>query len=299
MVPFLTAGAYAAMGTLDDQTGKLVSAFLDVLLVPMVYLGLRWQLRRLPATCLTAILVLLPLMPRYGGTGYADLPLAMFYAGSIYYVARWINQKQGKNLIFAILFSAFAAFTKNEGMVLALVNGVVILGFGLRSSRRRGWIGAAAFFAGLLAMDAAWLIWSLNLPHSHEDYGSKLLSSAVVTDLPKLKQIIPAMMVQTMDFQTWGLLWIMAGVMALLGWRALTRPYVLAVWILLGLHLMSYALVYSVTPWNLNELMPMTLDRLLWHAVPAVVFLAGWHWAAVGSGRQRFENIGASTWDRK
>ena len=36
MVPFLTAGASAAMGTVDDQTGKLVSPFLDVLLVPMV-----------------------------------------------------------------------------------------------------------------------------------------------------------------------------------------------------------------------------------------------------------------------
>ena len=46
MVPFLTAGAYAAMGTVDDQTGKMVSVFLDVLLVPMVYLGLRWKLRR-------------------------------------------------------------------------------------------------------------------------------------------------------------------------------------------------------------------------------------------------------------
>ncbi len=124
MVPFLTAGAYAAMGTVDDQTGKLVSAFLDVLLVPMVYLGLRWKLRRLPATCLTAMLVLLPMMLQYGGTGYADLPLAMFYAGSIFYVARWIEQLQTEDLILAILFSAFAAFTKNEGMVLALLNGV-------------------------------------------------------------------------------------------------------------------------------------------------------------------------------
>ncbi len=120
-----------------------------------------------------------------------------------------------------------------------------------------------------------------------------------MTDLPKLKQIIPAMVVQTTDVQTWGLLWILAGVMAFWGWRALTRPCVLALWILLGLHLMSYALAYSVTPWNLNVLMPMTMDRLLLHAVPAVIFLAGWHWAAVGMGRQRFGNIGASTLERK
>jgi hypothetical protein len=294
MLPFLTAGAYAAMGTVDDQTGKLVSVFLDVLIVPMVYLGLRWKLRRLPAACLSAILAMLPVMFRYGGVGCADLPLAMFYAGSIFYVARWIDRQQWPDLILAILFSTFAAFTKNEGMVLALMNGVVILGFGLWRGRRRTWAGAAAFFAGWLTMDAAWLIWSRSLPRTHEDYGSKLLSTAVVTHLPKLKEIIPAMLVQTAEFRVWGLMWIMAVVLALLGWRALARPYVLALWILLGMQLMVYALAYSVTPWDLNRLMPMTMDRLLLHTVPAVILLAGWHWAELGTNPRRAGNVGIS-----
>ncbi len=291
MFPFLTAGAYAAMGTVDDQTGKLVSVFLDVLIVPMVYLGLRWRLRRLPAACLAAILAMLPVMFRYGGVGCADLPLAMFYAGSILYVARWMDRQQGPDLILAILFSAFAAFTKNEGTVLALMNGAVILGFELWG-RRRALIGTAVFFTSLLAMDAAWLIWSRSLPRTHEDYGSKLLSSALVTHLPRLKEIIPAMLVQTAEFQVWGLLWIMAVVLALLGWRALTRPYVLALWILLGLHLMSYALAYSVTPWDLAMLMPITMDRLLLHTVPAVIFLAGWHWAELGTSHRHAGSTG-------
>ncbi len=290
MVPFLTAGAYAAMGTVDDQTGKLVSVFLDLLIVPMVYLGLRWKLRRLPAVCLSAILAMLPVMFRYGGVGCADLPLAMFYVGSILYVAKWIDRQQWQDLILAILFSTFAAFTKNEGLVLALINGAVILGFGFWGGRRRELIGTAAFFTGLLAMVAAWLIWSRNLPHTHEDYGSKLLSSSLATHLPRLKEIIPAMLVQIAEPHVWGLFWIMAGVLALLGWRALARQYVLALWILLGLHLMSYALAYMVTPWDLAVLMPMTMDRLLLHTVPAVVLLAGWHWAELETGRRHVGN---------
>jgi hypothetical protein len=233
---------------------------------------------------------MLPVMFRYGGVGCADLPLAMFYAGSILYVARWIGRQQAQDLILAILFSTFAAFTKNEGMVLALMNGAVILGFGLWIGRRRAWVGAAAFFTGLLAMNAAWLIWSRSLPRTHEDYGSKLFSSALVTHLPKLKEIIPAMLVQTTESHVWGLLWIMAGLMALLGWRALARPYVLAMWILLGMQLMVYVLAYSVTPWNLTVLMPMTMDRLLLHAIPAVIFLAGWHWAELGTARRIAES---------
>jgi hypothetical protein len=285
MVPFLTAGAYAAMGTIDDQTGKLVSVFLAVLIVPMVYLGLRWKLRRLPAACLGTLTALLPVLFRHADAGCADLPLAMFYAGSIVYAARWIDRQQREDLVLAILFSAFAAFTKNEGLILALANGAVMLGFGFRRNRQRQWVGAVAFLAGLLALDAAWLLWSHSLPRTHEDYGSKLLSIQVVTHLPKLKQIIPTMMVQITELQTWGLLWIMTGALALLGWRAFARRYVLALWILLGLQLASYALAYSVTPWDLTVLMPVTLDRLLSQAIPALIFLAGWHWAEIGTGR--------------
>ena len=84
----------------------------------------------------------------------------------------------------------------------------------------------------------------------------------------------------------------MAVVLALLGWRALTRPYVLALWILLGLHLMSYALAYSVTPWDLAMLMPITMDRLLLHTVPAVIFLAGWHWAELGTSHRHAGSTG-------
>lgn len=285
MMPFLTAGAYAAMGTIDDQTGKLVSVFLDFLMVPMVYLGLRWKLRRLPAACLSAMLPLLPVMFRFAGVGCADLPLAMFYAGSIFYVARWIEQHQLTDLILAIMFSAFAAFTKNEGAVLALLNGAVMLGFGQKGNRRRSWAGAAAFFAGLVAINAPWFIWSLGLPRTHEDYGSKFFSSTLVTHLPALKQIIPVMFAQIMVFNAWGLLWIMAGMMALLGWRAFGRSSVVAVWILLGLHLLVYAVVYCVTPWDLTVLLKATLVRLLLHTLPAVIFLTGWHWAEVGAGR--------------
>jgi hypothetical protein len=139
-----------------------------------------------------------------------------------------------------------------------------------------------AFFAGLLLLNAAWLIWNHSLPRTHEDYGSKLLSPLLAAHLPRLKQIIPEMLVQATNPQAWGLLWILAGMVALSGWRAMAQRYLLAVWILLAMHLASYVLAYVVTPWNLNVLMPATMDRLLLHTAPAVFLLAGWHWAEAG-----------------
>jgi hypothetical protein len=283
MLPFLTAGAYAAMGTVDDHAGKLVSVFLDGLMVLVVYAGLRWKLRRLPAVCLCAVATLMPVTFRYAGIGCADLTLAMFYAGNIYFMAKWIEERRGSDLMLAILFGAFTAFTKNEGLVLALASGLVLLVFGPGRGRRRGWAGGVLFFAGLLVIHAPWLLWNSSLPRTHEDYGSKLLSPLLIARLPELKQIIPAITVPAAEFQWWGLFWVLAGVMALLGWRAFQRRYVVAVWTLLGLQLLSYAFVYSVTPWDLAVLIPLTLDRLLLQAVPAVILLIGWHWAEVES----------------
>ena len=286
LFPFLTAGAYAATGTTADRTAEVISIFLDVLTVPMLYLGLRWKLPRLPAICLSAVPILLPITFRLAGSGCADLPLAAFYAGSVLYAARWIDEGQREDLVLAILFSVFVAFTKNEGLVLALINGVVMGAFAIRSRPRSGWTGAAIFFGGLLLLDGPWLIWNHSLPRTHEDYGTKLLSPLVLTNLGRLANVLPAMITKSAEFKTWGLLWFLLGSMALIGWRAFGRRFVQAVWIMLALQLAAYALVYCVTPWNLDELMAISLDRLLWHTVPAVVLLIGWHWAELLAGRR-------------
>jgi hypothetical protein len=76
-------------------------------------------------------------------------------------------------------------------------------------------------------------------------------------------------------------------------WRAFLRPAILAMWFLLGLHLLAYALVYSVTPWNLTFLLNTTLDRLLWHVLPAVVLLTGWYWAEVERPKGGITELGS------
>jgi len=99
-----------------------------------------------------------------------------------------------------------------------------------------------------------------------------------------LKQIIPAMITGATSLHDWGLVWILAAIMALLGWRAFGRPPVLALWGLLGLHLAVYAFVYCLTTWNLELLLSVTLNRLLLSCVPVVMLLIGWHWAEIGIG---------------
>ena len=59
----------------------------------------------------------------------------------------------------------------------------------------------------------------------------------------------------------------------------------MALWLLLLGHVAMYVLIYLITPWDVRELLSMSLDRLLLHAVPAVVLLIGYHWAEAGGPR--------------
>lgn len=276
MVPFLAAGAYGAAGGVHEPCAKMVSACLDLLIVPMLYLGLRWKLARLPAACLSAICALLPVLDRYAGTLCADAALAMFYTGSLLFLAKWTSAQKREDLVLLTLFSAFAFFTKNEGMFLALANGVVLC---VLAVRRRAWFAPLIFLAGVVVLNLAWLLWRADLPRTDEDYASKLGFSAIAANGSRLSLIFPAVAQKLADWRFGGFVLVLAGSLAGIGWRAFCRPYIIAAWAALALHLLGYVLAYMVTPWNVELLLRLTLDRVLLHVMPAMILLAGWHWS--------------------
>jgi hypothetical protein len=76
------------------------------------------------------------------------------------------------------------------------------------------------------------------------------------------------------------LFWIIAAGLALAEWRRFKNPQIAAIGILLALHLVAYMPAFLITNWNLEELMSVTLDRLLMHAAPAGAILIGALWPA-------------------
>jgi hypothetical protein len=281
MVPFLIAGDFSATGGTGDPAAKFISLFLDALLVPMIYAGLRWKLKAFPAAALAAVLALLPAVGRYSGTVCADVPLAVFYSGTIIYLARWIARPRWQFLMLAVLFGTFTAFTKNEGLVLALAGGGTIFILGILRQRWQHRAGAIFFFAGLLALHGAWLLWNRQLPRTHEDYGSKIFSPLLVDNFPRLKQILPALMVHACDPADWGFFCGLAAVMIAIGWRGVRLLHAQTAWLMFGMQMASYLMVYIVTPWDLNVLIPTTANRLILQTLPAIFLIAGWHWAAM------------------
>jgi 4-amino-4-deoxy-L-arabinose transferase-like glycosyltransferase len=285
LTSLLTGGVYGALGRVDDRLGKVLLPVLYIALGLTTFTALRWKLDRTRAAFLAALMMALPPCVRWAGSGNADVALTLFYGVSVYFTARWAASGEAADLAIVVLTSAFAALTKNDGLGLALLNGLAVV----LSLPRRHWRARAGLvllaLAGAGVLLAPWTIWNWTVPRTHEDYGARLSIASVFQNLPRLPIVIRAFAAETTAVATWGALWLLLILAAALGWRAFRERHVIVVWSLLAAQLAMYAAIYLVTPWNVEELLAVSLDRVLLHATPAAVLLIGYHWAQMAAPR--------------
>jgi hypothetical protein len=223
------------------------------------------------------------------------MALTAFYGGSVVCLLRWWKERNWGSLILAALFSACMAWTKNEGQALAAINALVVLAIAL--SRRR-WGQGATFIAIVFFLFLPWLLYVRGLPRTDENYAGRLNFGELVAHIDRVPGIVRGFgwaMGRWIErgperlTVAWGVFWVMLIVAGIAGWRRLGRGDVALLWILLGLHLLIYVPAYVVTPWNLEELMRTTIDRLLMHAAPVAAILMGAMWDIRREAReQRF-----------
>ena len=277
MLPFLAAGVHAMLGQINDRLAKLPCLLLYVGMILTVYSFLRERLSRAGSAALAAGLAALPAVVKWAGGGTADVPLAAFWAGAVCCLARWLREEKAEDLVLAALFTAMTAFTKNEGLGLAVIAAVVLGAFSLAGLRKRRLLAWAAFAGGTAAILLPWLLFRSGLPRSYEDYDARLSPSILLAHMGELGVILPALAKQVAVWSNWGALWVLLLLAAALGWRGFTRRWVLAVWALAALQVMTYVAAYMVTPTGAARLMPGTVDRLLDQVAPLAVLLIGWH----------------------
>jgi 4-amino-4-deoxy-L-arabinose transferase-like glycosyltransferase len=271
----MAAGAHAMTGRLDD-----LSKTISLLLYPGMLMVVFVAVRRINGVSagLTAVALLSCLQPmlQYGGSGTAEMGLTAFYACSLLCILRWRETGGFGYLVLCALFSAWMTWTKNEGLALAAVNGVVLAGIKPALSRRRGIMGAAVFVVIVAAIYLPWMIFSWGLPRTDEDYAGLLGVHGIISNIGRLPRIFGALAVEMLDWQYWGLFWFVALILAVVRRRRFANPAAAIIGVLLVLHLLAYLPpLMVVTSWNLDELLAVTTDRLLMHVAPAAAILIG------------------------
>lgn len=294
MVPMLIAVPFALCGTFNEVAGMAIFPVIIVAFGLLIYSALRWKLERLHAAALTALTLSLPTVVRWVTTGTADLALAMFHMGSVFYLVKWIDGRQRTDLVWLIVFSVFGALTKNEGLTLAIINGVVILRFAIAKRDKSLWIGLLIFGLGCALLYLPWWLWSHDIPKIFENYGARLRPGNVMENVGRLSLILPEFFRRIWALEPWGIFWLLLMALAVLGFRGFRMDVIRALWLLLALHVALYVVVFVVTPWNVIQLMDSILDRILLHTVPAAVLLIGYHWEALIKSRAPNEKNPAS-----
>jgi hypothetical protein len=276
--PMICAGVHAANQSLREGLGKLPAYLFYIGMGASIYGLLRRYRGPAPAIIAASLVLTMPVVYRYGGSGTAEMALTAFYAASIICILRWQERQRWNDLVLAALFSAAMAWTKNEGQVLALINALVILALTPNPRSRRNLLAVLAFAAIVFLLFLPWLLYIRPLPRSDEDYAGHLNFHEIVTHADRLPAIALAMARELILFKDWGIFWILLIALALLQRSQTNSRTILTLWVLLALQLLVYFPPYMVTNWDLDQLLPATVDRLFMHMMPVAALLIGLLW---------------------
>jgi 4-amino-4-deoxy-L-arabinose transferase-like glycosyltransferase len=249
----------------------------------ITYSALRWKLPRTQALLLGCLLLAIPAVIRWAGSGGADLLLALFHVASVFFLVKWLEEADWRDLLAAALFTGYASLTKAEGMALAAINAVVLVIFSLDAKNWKKLLGVVWFAFGVAVLLMPWVFWSGKLPHTHD-----VSAAGLVSNLPELWRIMRAFTGQLAGQNTagWGGVWVLLVLAAALGWRGFLRKNVIALWTLLAANLFVYALVLTTKPWVRDIDNVDALERLLLHSAPVAICLVGYHWVIQRDSRQ-------------
>ncbi|MBF0531734.1 MAG: glycosyltransferase family 39 protein [Candidatus Omnitrophica bacterium] len=126
-VPLMGTWIFTWLNTWNDQCSRIIYPLFHCGLAAGVYAFLRRRISRVLSLAAAFFILTLPGLV-WTAVGTISEPVLLFYyVLSFVFLLEW-EQKEGQGwFILSAIFAGFAVWTKNEGMVYALFNGLVIL----------------------------------------------------------------------------------------------------------------------------------------------------------------------------
>jgi hypothetical protein len=290
LVPFLEFHISVSIGKYDDRLIKALFPFSFLLLI-LLYWRFNRKFFSLDFSLLSTIFIIsIPLiyyqeqirsiLPDYQNVilgGNADLPLALFYTASSFYLFQWIKNRHFGDILMAALFSSFGCFTKNEGLMLISSSWlalIIITIFCFKKNRNKGLMGAAIFLTLSFVLILSWIIYQSGLPHIAENYPQQMRISIIMRNLSRLPEILFYLVKEFGRVLLWGSIWILFFTTLILtrkekmdtGIKFLSLAILINTLLIIG--------IYIITPWELENILRLRVtSRLLLQMAPVVIFI--------------------------
>ena len=279
LIPFTEAYIYFFLGQVHDAFAKLFCSFYYLGIISLFYYHLKKRFNinfvLVSCFCLATIPNILMMAP----TGYMEMALIFYITGGIFYIWRYLEEKDISFLSLGSIFIGLGMWTKNEGfslwLTLFLSSLLMCLLFRLNIDKKRLLI--SVLFIPLLIF-SPWIIFKYIFGLKAEFFASSLQN--LVKDLPillreRMPLIFNILIKNCLDFKKWNILWF--GFVFTLIWF-LIKPYkklsMFFIFIII-LQIIFDFVIYIIWPVNLFELelhIFNSVDRLLVDIAPLALF---------------------------
>jgi hypothetical protein len=272
LVPASVARGWALVGHELPLVAGLISTAFAVATVVVLVAGAA-ALRNRPAGWAGGLLLVsTPFFVTFAPNQHADISLGFFILATLAVGALTRRAKRSLGLpALAGICAGLATWTKNEGLLFALVVGIGGIVVGLRPDHRRA---TGAFVTGLLVALVPTLYFKFFLAPANDLVDAGLTARlGNLFDASRHGQILWAFGRDLIGFGEWAVPPFVVMLLPLLGagWRRFTRAEgLLAATVVVTTA--GYYAVYLITPWDLRWHLDTSLVRLLLQLWPAGLF---------------------------
>ena len=192
LLPLSESWIYLTLGQIDEQTIKLLFPLFTLSFLVLFWGSFRREKSRQTSLLLVTLLATLPILLEYTLRAYAEIPLTFYYTLSTLYLYFWCKEGKETDLWVGVLFSAFAAWTKNEGQALFAINAVI---FGVTrflsssSPVRRKIVEMGILLLPFLLLSPWWLLLK-KLGISSSEFFPQLNGAILSTNLSRLPIVL-------------------------------------------------------------------------------------------------------------
>jgi hypothetical protein len=241
----------------------------------LLFSSLKQTTSRVVALLIFAVISLNPKFLILGTSQYVDILLASYLLSAVFTLSLALEKNSWRFAALSGLFCGLMTFTKNEGIVIALLltllwSAVMLFRF---LKKKSGFAPLTAFWTALVTTTSISVIFKLFLAPPNRDMMGKIdISELQYLNWNGFMITFNAFISQFLN-KEWSYIWILLGVMLLLGIKRLfrTRNLVLALFFVVYVSVLFY--IYMTTRnFDLSWRISVTLDRMLFNLLPALAF---------------------------
>ncbi len=278
--PLLLPVAVARAWTLAGRETVAAPAVIGAIFAFSTPLAAALSLRRVHSTARGALaaagILLAPAFLRYAPAQCADIPLGFFILATFLAAQRARDPMASRAWwLLAGTSAGLAAWTKNEGALFLLIASPIVAAAATPAGGRRRLEAAGLFLVGASPMLAAIAALKTIAP------GNDLIAAQSFGSLASAFASVDRLIVigKALGGGLWhggaagaGVMPVVAGFVMTVGISRPANPVALGALAGMGLLVAGYAVVYAITPHDLTWQISVSLDRLLLHVLPTVMW---------------------------